>query len=321
MQHEAIIRREWRRRLRSSVAVCPGEKNRLGHRARRLSLAGASLVLLVLLAAPVGRANAVAPAGPQRPPGYLGIEFHDLTNEQATALHLRDKRGVEVLLVDHDGPAASAGLKPHDLITGLNGHIVASGEALRRMIRDTGAGVEVKLSIFRNGSPIMIRTKLANREDVERKAWARVTQGAPPPPQGAIIEGYSEFYMSGPAPVPPAAAPRTPPPPHTQGFIESMLHGPFTGLVVAAMQPQLADYFGAPKGQGLLVQSVENGSPAASAGIHAGDVLLRADGQLMHSTSDWTKHLHASKGKPMTLDMLRDHQPITLTLQPDAKKH
>ncbi len=291
------------------------------HRSRAVRLAGASLVLLVLLAAPVSRSHAAATAQPQRPPGYLGIEFHDLTSEQAAALHLRDKRGVEVLLVDHDGPAASAGLKPHDLITGLNGHIVASGEALRRMIHDAGAGVEVKLSIFRNGNPITIRTKLANREDVERKAWARVTQGPPPPPQGAIVEGVTEFYMTGPAPAaPPATTPHTPPA-HTQGFIENMLHGPFTGLAVAAMQPQLADYFGAPKGQGLLVQSVENGSPAASAGIHAGDVILRADSQPMHSTSDWSKHLHAGKGKPMSLDMLRDHQPLTLTLQPDTKKH
>ena len=236
-----------------------------------------------------------------RPPGYLGIEFHDLTSEQAAALHLRDKRGVEVLLVDHDGPAASAGLKPHDLITGLNGHIVASGEALRRMIHDTGAGVEVKLSVFRNGNPITIRTKLANREDVERKAWARVTQGPPPPPQGVVVEGLSGIYVTGPGPDRAAAGPASrAPPAHTQGFIENMLHGPFTGLVVEAMQPQLADYFGAPKGQGLLVQSVENGSPAASAGIHAGDVILRADGQPMHSTSDWSKHLHAGKGKPMT---------------------
>ena len=312
MQHPAIIRREWRQFLRDSVPVC---------RMRAARLAGAALVLLVLLFARLGSAHAAANTQPPRPPGYLGIEFHDLTNEQATALHLRDKRGVEVLLVDHDGPAASAGLKPHDLITGLNGHIVASGEALRRMIHDTGAGVEVKLSVFRNGNPITIRTKLANREDVERKAWARVTQ-VPPPPQGTGIDGITEFYMTGPAPAPPPVAPRaTPPQQHTQGFIENMLHGPFTGLVVAAMQPQLADYFGAPKGQGLLVQSVENGSPAATVGIRAGDVILRADGQPMHATSEWSKHLHASKGKPMALDILRDHQPLTLTLQPDTKKH
>lgn len=300
MQHAAIIRREWRRRLRISAPV---------------RLAGASLVLLALFSAPVRAATTT----PQRPPGYLGIEFHDLTNEQAAALHMRDKRGVEVLLVDHDGPAASAGLKPHDLITGLNGHIVASGEALRRMIHDAGAGVEIRLSVFRNGNPITIRTKLANREDVERKAWARVTQG-PPPPQGAVMEGINEFYTTGPAPVPPAATPR-PQPQHTQGFIESMLHGPFTGLMMEAMQPQLADYFGAPRGQGLLVQSVETGSPAASVGIHAGDIILRADDQPLHSTSDWSKHLHATKGKPMALDILRDRKPITLTLQPDTKKH
>jgi len=315
MQHAAIIRGEWRRRLRSNIFVCHSARQR----SRGICLASAALIC-VLLSAPAARAaKGHAPQPQTRPPGYLGIEFHDLTNEQAAALHLRDKRGVEVLFVDHDGPAASAGLHQHDLITGFNGHIVASGESLRRMIRDTGAGIEVRLSVFRNGDPITIRTRLANREDVERKAWARVTQGPPPPP-GVVIAGFPEFYMPGPAPTPPAATPRTTPP-HTQSFIGNMLHGPFTGLMVEAMQPQLADYFGAPKGQGLLVQSVESGSPAASAGIQAGDVILRADSQPMHTASDWTKHLHAEKGKAMTLDLLRDHEPVTLTLQPDTKKH
>ena len=99
-----------------------------------------------------------------------------------------------------------------------------------------------------------------------------------------------------------------------------MLHGPFTGLAVEACTPQLGSYFGAPNGQGLLVETVQNGSPAAVAGVHAGDVILRADSQPMHSASDWTKHLHAAKGKPVTLDLLRDHQPMTVTMQPSSKK-
>src|SRR5579875_1037905 len=146
----------WRKGLRSAGLV-------------RRSASPVLLALLAISAAPMARARA-GHSTTQRPPGYLGIEFHDLTREQAEALHLRGPQGVEVLLVDHDGPAAAAGLQPHDLITGINGHVVPSGEALRRMIRETGAGVEVRLSVFRNGNPITVRTKLANQEVVERKA-------------------------------------------------------------------------------------------------------------------------------------------------------
>lgn len=309
MQHPAIIRSDRRRRLREETALTP--LVRLGRIA-----ASAVVVALLLFSIPVLHAIAASGHTVQRPPGYLGIEFHDLTNEQAAALHLRGPRGVEVLLVDHDGPAAAAGLEPHDLITGINGRIVASGEALRRMIRETGAGVEVRLSVFRNGSPITIRARLANRVVVERKAWERLTQPDPTPPStdAAVMSGFAGAPI-GPAPVAPAATP------HSQGFLESILHGPFTGIMVSVMQPQLASFFGAPKGQGLLVDSVEDGSPAASAGVHAGDIILRADARPMRTTSDWSKHLHSTKGRPLTLDLLRDHHPMTVTVQPDVRKH
>lgn len=307
MQRAPIIRREWRRRLRSGDLLHHSSGSR-----RRSVLASVSLALLLLLSAPLSRASAGGHTTTQRPPGYLGIEFHDLTREQAEALHLRGPQGVEVLLVDHDGPAAAAGLQPNDLVTGFNGHMVPSGEALRRMIREAGAGVQVTLSVFRKGNPILIRAKLANREDVERRAWLRLTQ--PGPPQGAIVDGFSETYTVGAPPAPAAPAP------HTQGFIGTMLHGPFTGLAVEAITPQLANFFGAPTGHGLLVESVVNGSPAAAAGLQAGDVILRANNEPMRTTSQWTKQLHASKGKPLTLDLLRDHQEMSLTFQYDAKK-
>jgi S1-C subfamily serine protease len=276
-----------------------------------------ALVLAALLFAPacraalIGSPNAGGHASPQRAPGYLGIEFHDLTTDQAAELHLRGPHGVEVMLVDHDGPAAKAGLRPHDLITGLNGHIVASGEALRRMIHDAGAGVEVSLSVFRNGSPVTVHARLANREQVERQAWERMNAAADPPLDGTVVAGFTESYTVQPAPAPV----------RNQGFLSSMLHsGPFTGLVVDAMQPQLANFFGAPNNAGLLVQAVIPNSPASTAGLRAGDVILRVNGQLLHSTSEWTKRLHAAKGKPMSLTVLRDRHDMTLTLQPDPRR-
>lgn len=276
---------------------------------------GSMLLAVSLLALPRPAFCAVGPhAGhghtTQRAPGYLGVEFHDLSDDQAAALHLRKPHGVEILLVDHDGPAGQAGLQPRDIITGLNGNVVTSGETLRRMIHDAGAGVDVVLDIFRSGHTITIRTKLANREEVERRAWARVTAPDPPPARPSPVAAVEESYSFEPAPSPA----------HGNHFMGSILHGPSTGLMLEGMQPQLRIFFGAPKAEGLLVQAVEAGSPAANAGVAAADVITRADGVPLRNPSDWTKHLHSSKGKPINLTVVRQHHELSLTMQPEGRK-
>jgi S1-C subfamily serine protease len=279
------------------------------------SLAGAAPVRAATNSARSGGHQAGTTRSAQRAPGYLGIEFHDLTDEQAAALHLRKPHGVEVLMVDHDGPAGHVGIEPHDIITGMNGHIVSSGESLRAMIHDAGAGTPVALAIFRDGHTIVIHTRLANRADVARRALARITAGTDAPPAGGamIVSGFAESYTVQPAP----AAPQ-----HSEGFLASMLHGaPFTGLNVEMMQPQLASFFGAPRGVGLLVQSVAENSPAAESGLHAGDVILSANGKTLTSDAEWNHLLRGSKDKPMQLAVLRDRHEMMLSLVPDAKRH
>jgi len=232
-------------------------------------------------------------------PGYLGIGFHDAAG-----------RGVEIILVDHDGPAGKAGLRPHDIVMSLNGQPTNTADALSRMIHEAEPGTVVILSYLRDGKTMSGSVRLADQAEVERAVRARVATEAQVRESDPPV---SEF-----APDPPVASPA----PASKGFFSSVLHsGPFTGLGLQTMEPQLAEFFGDTQGIGLLVQMVVPGSPAAVAGLRAGDVVLRADTVPLRSPSDWSKRLRTNPGQPIVLNVLREKREITLTLTPETRHH
>jgi len=251
---------------------------------------------------PVGSAHAAQHGAQPHTPGYLGIGFHDASG-----------RGVEVMMVDHDGPAGQAGLRPHDVILSLNGQAVNSSELLVKTIHEAGAGAEVSLSYVRDGQTKKVSVQLADRQEVERIAQRKMAAADPGPIEADQPAGAAESFAD---PVPPGTAP------HGQSFLGSVLHTtPFTGLGLQAMEPQLAEFFGDTQGIGLLVQMVVPNSPAASSGLRAGDVVLRADAVALRTAADWSKRLRLNQGQPMVLNVLRDKHELTLTLLPEFKHH
>jgi S1-C subfamily serine protease len=94
----------------------------------------------------------------------------------------------------------------------------------------------------------------------------------------------------------------------------------YTGAELDPLSTQLADFFGVHDGAGLLVRSVNENSPAAQAGLKAGDVILRVNNQPVVSREDWTRQLRANRGRPMQLSVMRNKHEQTMAMTAGAGK-
>jgi len=285
---------------------------------------GCAMILLVALAAADSHAQARGAnggavfllaggvsAGRVVVSGYLGVDLRDVTPDQLVALKLKEARGAEIIQVDHDAPAGKAGLREHDVLLRINKLPVEGEEQVRKMLRESPPGTTLVLVVSRDGQQMTVTAQTANREEVEREAWERhMTVPEPPPP--VAVESFSGEYSVEMVPAPL---------PHGNSFIGgALMSPPYTGAMLETLSAQLADFFGAPNGGGLLVRSVEANSPAALAGLRAGDVVLRVNARPIAGSADWTRAIKDGRGRSLVVVVLREKKEQTLTLTPEGKK-
>lgn len=286
--------------LIAGVAVLEG--GQLLHAAEKVSIADEELY------AAMGEAHG---HGPQ---GYLGVETRDVSEEQVGELKLKDARGAEITNLDHDGPACKAGMRMHDVILQMNGQVVESEDQLRRMLRDMPVGKQVTFVVSRDGLTQTMTMTTADRRTVGLQAWEQHYSVAAPEPSEPV---HGNSFLNGKT-VNPAVAQKE----HRDllGTETIVLSSSFTGAKLELMGPQLAEFFGATGGAGLLVRSVDGNSPAEDAGLKAGDVVVQINSVPVSNGTDWTRAVHDNRGKPVPVVVLRDKHEQTLTLTPDGKK-
>jgi membrane-associated protease RseP (regulator of RpoE activity) len=229
---------------------------------------------------------------------YLGVDTRDITPDRLASLQLKEERGVEVTMVDQDAPAGKAGLKEHDVILSVNGTEVESVEQLRRMIHEIPTGRQISIGISRAGQPLTVKAQLAARKKGFAMAW---------PPSNGIKVNMPPMPPMPPVPVMPDM--------DWPASIVVVHSSTRSGLMIENLTPQLGDFFGVKNGQGILVRSVEKGSRAEQAGFHAGDVIVRVNGQKISDSGDFTHALNFRKEKnAASVTILREKKELTLTL-------
>jgi serine protease Do len=246
--------------------------------------------------------------------GYLGIEMRDVSEEQVGMLRLKDARGAEITNLDHDGPACKAGMRMHDVIVQMNGQVIENEDQLHRLLKDMPIGRTVTFVVSRDGQTQTLTMTTADRRTVGLQAWEQ-HYSVPAPGSSGVVRGNTFLDSSKPI----TAAP---PKEHKDllGTETIVLSSSFTGAKLEVMGQQLAEFFGATDGAGLLVRSVDGNSPAEQAGMKAGDVVVKINSISVSNGTDWTKTVHDNKGRPVPVVILRDKQEKTLTLTPDGKK-
>ena len=111
--------------------------------------------------------------------GWLGVSVRDITPPMARRFGMDEVRGGVVAEVLGDSPAREAGVRPGDLLMGINGHQLRDGREAMNIIAGTSPGTTLTLQLVRDGQ----------RMSVE------VTIGERPPPEAAEEEDVPDLRI------------------------------------------------------------------------------------------------------------------------------
>jgi len=224
----------------------------------------------------------------------LGVSVRDLDAGQATT-----QNGAVVEDVRDGSAASKAGIKKGDVITEFDGERVRGVRHLTRLVSETPEGRAVKAIVVRDGK----RVDLSVTPD--SGSFASFDRGfdvlVPPMRfEGPRVEGGHHW------------APKMPEgswsfkgrPGDIWGFKSDKGR---LGLRIQSLDGQLGEYFGT--STGVLVNAVDADSPAAKAGLKAGDVVTAINGKAVEEPSELIDAVQeAEDGATLSIDYTRDRK-------------
>lgn len=228
---------------------------------------------------------------------YLGVQPEDINRENMSQYNSSAGRGVGISNVSENSPAEKAGLKKGDVILQFDGEPVTSSRKLLRLIGEAAPEQSVRLTISRNGSEQQLTATLGKRENqwnAYRSLIPEVRGGATPQPRvwGNTPEAFTMLFGNNRR----------------------------VGITTTSLTKQLGDFFGVQNGQGLLITSVSENSPASKAGLRAGDVITEVDGQKIEDSGDFINALSRKDEGDVTLTIIRDKSQRTIKVTPERRQ-
>src|SRR6185436_2201226 len=111
--------------------------------------------------------------------GRIGVSVTAISPEELEALNLKDRKGALVRTVPAGGPAATAGIKPGDVIVEFNGKPVVKSDDLVQQVVRTTPGTTVPVKVIRAGKEQTMNVKVEEL-DLESETNRQSSNNATP---------------------------------------------------------------------------------------------------------------------------------------------
>lgn len=218
----------------------------------------------------------------------IGASVRDASSAELTAAGVSQPGGAFVVSVTDGGAAAKAGLMANDLVVEFDGEAVRSARHLVRLVRETAAGRSVKATLVRdkarrNVELVPDRFSITVDNDAIQRQVERAAKSFPRLRVDIDPDRFGRNFPFG----------------ERQRL----------GVQLLPVSDQLATYFGV-KG-GVLVTSVEADSPAARAGLRAGDVIVTVNSRAVSDAGDVANEV-GRVGSDLSLTVMRDKKEVAI---------
>jgi S1-C subfamily serine protease len=217
----------------------------------------------------------------------IGVGIRDVTSDDAAKARLGQPSGVYIESVREGSPAARAGIQTGDIVVDFDGERVRSASHFTRLVQESVPDREVAVVVVRGTSKQNLKVSPAAGPFNLRSNNGRILQDL----QLNVPRGNFNFDDNTLRRVLPAT-------------------GATLGVTVSPLSDQLASYFGVK--EGVLVSAVTSNSPAAAAGVRAGDVITAINGQSVSSSGDITRALRERTGDAAEISVMRDKKSLSL---------
>jgi membrane-associated protease RseP (regulator of RpoE activity) len=246
----------------------------------------------------------------------VGVTVRDVTADDVTKMKLTGQAGVVIDAVDTDSPAAKGGVLKGDVAVSFDGETVRSMAQFTRLVRETAPGRTVKMDVMRDGKRVALSVAPEAAADRGVRAWidepgmrADIERDLDrlrrqPGREFRVVprEGVRRFELGHPGEFRWEGEPGS-------GMLSFSTGRGRLGVTLQDLTPELAEFFGVK--EGALVSSVQKDTPAAKAGIKAGDVVTAVDGKTVTGPGDVVEQLRDKSGE-VSVSVVRDKKTLTL---------